>query len=147
MMPAAARPAMKATTIPATRSGRDVRSQAQAVKSANAAVSADVNSSLQMNATATPTRSQQTGKRSAKVTSFGRKIFPGAKIKPGRMRKIAGNHHAKCMSRICQRGKPGAASEEVAKRKRKPGKWLSIHTNHGPTITTKRKRFLQCSKG
>ena len=70
-----------------------------------------------------------------------------AKSKPGRMRKIVGNQHAKWRKSNCQRAKAIAASAVVAKRKRKPGNWLSMKANHGATIRMKRRRLVQWSNG
>src|SRR2546423_14965521 len=149
-MAAPPRPATRAKVIPATRSEREVRSQAQAAKRAKAGANAMMEQARSLPRTVAaprPTNSHQSGSQSAKAVSSGRRILRGAKSKPGRMRKIAGNHDTKCKMRNRDRGKPGAASAQITKQEMKPGNCFSIQTSHGPTRRANSSRLAQLNNG
>src|SRR5256885_7218368 len=93
------------------------------------------------------TNIQKRGSASAKANSSGRKIFRGAKIRPGKIRNIAGKHQANGKSKNRQRGRSAVEWIQFEEGERDPGKCWCAQTNHGATRRTKSARFLQCSKG
>src|SRR4051794_21899615 len=128
---------MRARTTPVARSARDIRSQAHAARSANPGAAANAEKQLRSPSRSSRTstvEAQQSGNVSANDTSAGRKIFRGAKMKPGRTRKTAGNHHNRWESRNRTRVCGTAFVWELKKYGRNPGTCLSIQTYHGATI-------------
>src|SRR2546430_12692645 len=92
------------------------------------------------------TNIQERGSASAKVNSSGRKIFRGAKIRPGRTRNIAGKHQASWKSKNRQRGRSAGGRIPFGEGERKPGESWCGPTNHRAARRTENGRVLHRSQ-